>query len=424
MTATLLVMGAAPLGAQILANSTVSSPPIWSSDPTLTGTNDWDDWKRNCSSMAHDFGKDTLFSCGTSTFRSRPFHFLAQTVVPGSAVGGGGDYGRDLNSDIWQRRLELKGVLTIREFWLTEAKFTAQRPHFGSFHSDENFAFQVYARNKQMPTLPFYGLGPNTNVNNSVRFSERDTRFGALVAGPLTSWLGASGTLESLWPSIGGVTGTNVVSIQQVYTEQTAPGLANQPNFMHYEAFLRPHFALASNRFLIDYRFRYGYFQDTSTGHYSFRHFVSDFGHSVYPESDANGHRRLDSVLTVRFKISMSNTGATQAVPFYLQETIGGSDVENQATLRAFKDYRFTGPNVFLVQTEFNRRIVGPVGLIVFYDAGKVTLARSDLNFSNLRQGFGGGLSLFLAGKIVFRAYVGLGSGEGAHPYFGIANFL
>src|SRR5580704_11090919 len=130
MTATLLVMGAAPLGAQILANSTVSSPPIWSSDPTLTGTNDWDDWKRNCSSMAHDFGKDTLFSCGTSTFRSRPFHFLAQTVVPGSAVGGGGDYGRDLNSDIWQRRLELKGVLTIREFWLTEAKFTAQRPHF------------------------------------------------------------------------------------------------------------------------------------------------------------------------------------------------------------------------------------------------------------------------------------------------------
>src|SRR5207249_8230331 len=55
--------------------------------------------------------------------------------------------------------------------------------------SDENFAFQLYARNKQMEDLPFYGLGPDTNVHNAVHFSERDTRAGALFASPLTSWL-------------------------------------------------------------------------------------------------------------------------------------------------------------------------------------------------------------------------------------------
>jgi hypothetical protein len=424
MAAAAIALGAPSSStAQISPSSLPLQPPVWESDPTVTGTNDWDAWKRNCSEMMHDFGKGSFLSCATSTFRSRPFHFVAQTVVPGSAVGGGGYYGRDLNRDIWQNKLELTGVVTIRQVWFTEVKFTARRPHFRDFHSDENFAFQVYARNKQMPTLPFYGLGPNTNVSDSVRFSERDSRLGVLVASPLASWLGISGTLESLWPNVGGVSAPNVLSIRQVYNEQTAPGLTTQPNFLHYEAFLRPHFNLASNRFVIDYRFRYGYFQDTSSGHYSFRRFTSDFGHTFYPETE-NGHRRLDSILTARLKISMSNTGAAQAMPFYLQETIGGSDIDNQPTLRAFRDYRFRGPNSFLLQTEFDRRIIGPVGLLLFYDAGKVTLARSDLNFSNLHQGFGGGLSFFLAGKVVFRAYVGLGGGEGAHPYFGIANFL
>jgi hypothetical protein len=120
----------------------------------------------------------------------------------------------------------------------------------------------------------------------------------------------------------------------------------------------------------------------------------------------------------------MSDVSSAKAVPFYLQETVGGSDIDNEATLRAFRDYRFRAPNLFLVQTEYNRRLIGPVGLLLFHDAGKATLARSDLNFTHLHQGFGGGLSFFLGGKIVFRAYVGLGGGEGAHPYFGIANFL
>lgn len=414
---------ALPMAAQVSPSTPPLNPPMWPNDPTVTGTGDWDAWKRNCADMVHDFGLGTLFSCGTSTFRSRPFHFLAQTVVPGSAVGGGGYYGRDLNKDIWQSRLELSGVLTIREFWFTEAKFTAQRPHFGSYHSDENLAIQLYARNRQMPVLPFYGIGPNTNVNNSVGFSERDTRVGVLLASPLLSWLGVSGTIESLWPNVGAATEKNLVPINQIYTEQTAPGLATQPNFLHYEVFVRPHFSFASERIQFDYRFRYGFFEDTATGHYSFQRFVNDFGHSLYPETQ-NGHRRLDSVFTARVRISMSEAGTRNAIPFYLQETIGGSDINNQPTVRSFRDYRFTGPNTFLVQAEYDRRIWGPIGVMAFYDAGKVTLVRSDLNFSHLRQGFGGGLAFFLAGKVVFRAYVGLGSSEGAHPYFGIANFL
>jgi hypothetical protein len=60
------------------------------------------------------------------------------------------------------------------------------------------------------------------------------------------------------------------------------------------------------------------------------------------------------------------------------------------------------------------------LGVMATYDAGKVTLQKSDLNFSGMRQSFGGGLVFYLADKLVFRAAVALGGGEGAHPFFGL----
>lgn len=384
------------------------------------GRTDWDLWKTDCSKLAHRPGKEAAKACATDSFTARPFHFLVQSVVPGGAYGPGVKYSQDLNHDVWQNQLELAGVVTVRQYWLTQADFTARRPSFGSWNQGEqNFAIEVYARNRQLPNLPFYGLGPNTNVNNSVQFSERDTRAGVKVSNPLTSWLGAQGTFETLWPAIGGVSGN---SIQTEYNEQTAPGLSSQPNFLHYELLLNPH-VLLWDRFNIDYGIHYGYFQDTSTGHYSFRRLDTDFKHEFYPERE-NGHRRMDSIFTEEVRISLSDASAGRAIPFYLQETIGGTDINNVPTLRAFKDYRFQAPDLILTQTEYDRRVYGPFGVLVFYDAGKVALQKRAIDFSDLRQGFGGGLSVFLAGKIVFKAYIGLGGGEGAHPFFGIPNFL
>lgn len=385
-----------------------------------TSRTDWATWKKDCSKLAHKPGVKTAKSCGTDSFTSRPFHFLVQGVVPGSAYGGGGRYTQDLSHGLWENQLQFTGVLTIRQFWFTGADFTARRVPFGSWNEGgDDFAIEAYARNKQMPNLPFYGLGPNTSVNNSVQFSERDTRAGIHVSNPLTSWLGAQGTFESLWPTIGGVPGR---TIQTQYTEQTAPGLIMQPNFLHYELLLRPHVSLW-DRLKLDYPVRYGYFQDTADGHYSFRRLDMDFKNTLYPETEF-GRPRGDSTLTAEVRLSLSDASAGHAVPFYLQETIGGTDIDNTPTLRAFKDYRFRAPNLILFQGEFDRRVYGPFGLLLFYDAGKVALQRSDIDFNNFKQGFGGGFSFFLADKVVFKAYVGLGGGEGAHPFFGIPSFL
>jgi hypothetical protein len=74
------------LGLLCAPTSVYGQAPV--ADNSVIGTTDWDQWKDNCS-LTTDFRKK-FFNCASSTFRSRPFHFLAQSIVPGSGVGGGG----------------------------------------------------------------------------------------------------------------------------------------------------------------------------------------------------------------------------------------------------------------------------------------------------------------------------------------------
>jgi hypothetical protein len=407
----------------------------------VADTSDWGKWKRNCSDMVNEFGKETFMNCASSAFTSRPFHFLAQSVVPGSAVGGGGRYAPDVNRGRWQNEIVATSVVTIRQFWFAELKFVGERSIRADWNkSGESLGLNIYARNRSLPSMPFYGLGPNTNVNNSVRFSQRDTVAGIEMTSPFpeVSWLSFAGKLEGMWPNVGGVSANNVVSIQQQYTEQTAPGLTTQPPMVHEQISLNPH-ARLFEPFEIDYKIAYNLYQDTSTGHFSFRRFEANLEHHYYPQRDKRGRARLDSEFLFRWRYSVSDTSAANAVPFYLQETLGGSDIDNQPTLRAFRDYRFRGPNLMMVQVEYDRRLCQEckpcgqgtlrtvcthLGLLVAYDAGKVALRKSDLDFSGMRQSFGGGFAIYLADRVVFRVAVALGGGEGAHPYFGIADFL
>ena len=152
------------------------APPQAPKAPTagapVVGTSDWDQWKSNCA-LAHDF-RQKLIRCATSTFTSRPFHFVAQSIVPGSGVGGGGRYSRDLNEKGGaQDQLQGTAVITIRKFWLAELKFSTSRSIDKDWNkSQESLRINIYARNRSLPVMTFYGLGPNTNVNNSVKFGQ------------------------------------------------------------------------------------------------------------------------------------------------------------------------------------------------------------------------------------------------------------
>lgn len=436
---------AKPLSAMILAGYLLLCPNLAKAqqppdNSTVTGTTDWDQWKRNCT-LFTDFAKKFI-PCASSTFSARPFHFLAQSIVPGSGVGGGGRYSVDLNEENGaQDQLQATSVMTIREFWFAELRFTSQRAIDADWNaSGESLGLTVYARNRSLPTMTYYGLGPVTDVHNTVDFSQRDTSAGVEVTMPFpeVSWLSVGGKVEGLWPSVGGTSSPGIVSIQQTFTEQTAPGLAAQPPFIHEQLYQDAHRRFL-RRFELNYQISEGFYQDTSTGHYSFRRLDATAEHRFYPQRKKHGGVIDQNYFSVLWRYSESDAGRGNAIPFYLQETLGGSDISNQTSLPAFKDYRFRGPALVLVQAQYGRKVCvacdpckqglirtvcSHLGFLAGYDAGQVALRRSDIDFSKMRQSYESGLSVYLGKDIVFRMALGFGGGEGSHPYFNIADFL
>jgi hypothetical protein len=69
-----------------------------------------------------------------------------------------------------------------------------------------------------------------------------------------------------------------------------------------------------------------------------------------------------------------------------------------------------------LFQAEYRHGIWGPVGFLGFSDAGRVAERPSDLAFEHFRHDFGVGMTISATNRVVFRAFVGFGTGEGIKP--------
>jgi len=392
----------------------------------LAKDNDWPKVKSDCSQVFRPKAPEPntpppplwkrSIGCGTDFFTARPVHLTVKSIVPGGGFGPGLTLHEDFNSDRWQRYLEGTGVSSFQAFWETGAKFSATHQRFGENNSArDRFAVDVYSFARGLPHMDFYGLGPNTLKANVVDFTERDVVSGIDVFNPFSSWLAAGARLESIWPEVGGVTDPKFRSITTAFNEASAPGLTAQPNFVHYEGYVEPR--RTAHKFQFKYDVGYALYQDTDTGHFSFRRFSVDGTHTFHPFGKPEG------ILTIHDRLAISQTSAGNVVPFYLQETLGGSDINGQPTLRGFADYRFRGPDVMLFQVEYDHRFWGPLGGLAFYDTGQVANQVSDLDFARMRHSFGVGFSLWAGEKQWFKIYLGLGSGEGVHPYFGIPKF-
>ena len=112
-------------------------------------------------------------------------------------------------------------------------------------------------------------------------------------------------------------------------------------------------------------------------------------------------------------------TADTDTVPFYLQPTLGGSDINGTANLRSFRDYRFRAPNALAFTFEYEQGIWNwPVGVWGFVDAGQVAERAADFDLGRLRTSYGFGMTVHAGGGPVVKLYVAWGGGEGSHTTF------
>ena len=377
-----------------------------------------DEFKRDCEFLRQSPGVNPLIICLSDFFTLTPVHPIVRSIVPGGGTGPGLNYKLDSPKGEWHRIFNVTGAISFRNFWIGQGTLSLTHPKFGGRWNTarDSFATHFYARARGLPQMTFYGLGPNSDRADLVNFRQDDQYFGADVINPLSSWIGVGGVVEGIHTSIEGIHEGTIRSIDDYYTEATAPGLATQPAFVHSGIFAHPHH---KDPLELDYQIGYHFYTDTGSGHYSFRRFKADLRHNIYPERPG-GQPKRDSVLSIRALVSIANTSNGNVVPFYLQETLGGSDINGDPMLRGFADYRFRAPNLLYVSTQYDKRVWSYLGLMGFYDAGQVAMHGSDLSFTKMRQSFGFGVTFWAEARIVFRAYMGLGSGEGRHNFFGI----
>lgn len=260
---------------------------------------------------------------------------------------------------------------------------------------------------RQATQVGYYGLGTeNTSKDDEALYSfEQPYASATLDVRPTRRWLLLSGGADySQWRT-GSADGRSP-SIEEVHTPETAPGLGATPTYLH-----------AFGTIAADWRTSPGY--SRRGGYYA----VSLHGYE--DDEDLYGFRRVDYdviqhvpigrdawVVSLRGRVETTYTSGGNIVPYFMMPSLGGG-----SDLRGYNSWRFRDLNSVLLQAEWRVLVNAFVETAVFYDAGKVTSRRADLNLSGLESNYGFGVRFHGPAATPLRVDLARGN-EGIHLVF------
>ncbi len=315
--------------------------------------------------------------------------------------------------------------------------------------------FNIYGQTTSLQKLFFFGLGPTTPESGKSIFGMQETIVGGNAIVPVTNvpvirnWsISLLGEMNGRFVDLRGNHGQSSPSIEQLYTEATAPGLATQPGFLQLGEGVRMRPVLLNDHLELNYLVNFQQFFAPSNSTYSFRRWTIDLDNQfpLYKNSpstiakDTNGpdecaqavgaekcpssSRNRGGTIGFRFLLSESIASAGSVVPFYFQHTLGGSDISGNPALGSYQDYRFRAPNLLLLRESFEHSIWGPFGFSFMADQGRVALTRGDIGFDHLKHSFATGFTLRAGGFPMVFVMFAWGGSEGHHTIFNMNTAL
>ncbi len=246
--------------------------------------------------------------------------------------------------------------------------------------------------------INYFGIGDDSSKDTRTNYRLKDLDimgFGTVHPRPWLSIGGRAGLIRSM--SVDRGASALYPSIGDVFTDGTAPGLAEQPRFLHSNVFVEvdsrdvPGYPRSGGRYkvsLVNYH-------DLDRSRYSFRRVEADAAQYI-PLFHENW------VLALRGRVALSQTADGQEVPFYLLPTLGG-----QSSLRGYLDYRFRDRDVALFSAEYRWPIFRALDGALFYDAGTVAPSARDLWRARLNSDYGVGLRVHSTNASIVRLDVG-----------------
>ena len=302
-------------------------------------------------------------------------------IKSGSGIALGPAYGKIFDNGT---TVIAKGVYSVRNFKLLQVS-ALSAPLAGG-----RLTLSGRARWQDAPKVALYALGqqaPQAHTDYAETMSEVSGQT-SLQAFPFVRLAAGTGievfnTHEADDPLVG----------QVAFTRQTLPGLGADPNYLHS-------FALAA----IDTRDGLSYsrsgsllqatlhdYRQQNDGPYSFRR-IDAIAQQLIPI--LHGNWVID--LTLRVATTSADDGET--VPFFLTPRLGGG-----RGLRGFPSYRFRDRHSILFIGEYRWYVQEYVDMGVYYEAGKVTSRRSELDFDGLKSNVGIGIRFHTPRATVLR---------------------
>jgi hypothetical protein len=299
------------------------------------------------------------------------FYPYLDSVYSGGGFALGGGY-RWLYGDhsMW----DVKGLYSVKSYKLVEVA-TLSPGHAGG-----RLKLGASGGWRDATQVNYYGLGMDSSPDDRTNFRFQQAYAGGIAElRPLRFIVIGGGLAYEDFTTLEGEGSTP--SIEEVYTEDTAPGLGASPAFVHSEATAA-----------IDWR--------TSPGYSRAGGFYGLTFHDYADPDDTYSFSRLDAeivqhvpILRETWVISLRGRVQTtlddeDLVPYFLLPSLGSG-----STLRAYQSWRFRDRHSLLLSAEW-RWIPNRLGMdmAIFYDASKVTSRREDLSFDGLASNWGIGV--------------------------------
>ena len=311
-------------------------------------------------------------------------------LVTGSGFAVGPEFFRDdLRDGAIVTRLTAQG--SGRRYYLLEGQFSM--PKLANDHA----FFDLLASQRNFPQMGYYGPGPDSKKTgrSNYRFEANEYQASGGVKPVKPMRLGVLGGYSRI--NVGPGTDRRFISSERIYGPAQAPGIDVQTDFLKGGVFAQ-----------WDYR-------DIPAGPRSGGNYVAALTYNKDQSLERHSFRRLDleaqqyipffnqrRVIALRGKTALTYANAGQAVPFYLQPTLGGSD-----DLRGFRPFRFYDDNLVVFNAEYRYEVFAGMDMALFADAGKVFRKRSELNLHDLEGSYGLGMRFNARNAVFMRLDVG-----------------
>jgi outer membrane protein assembly factor BamA len=302
-------------------------------------------------------------------------------------------------------RLHLGGVLVDLSAGVSTKTYKAADVNVRWLQAlDERLELWTNYRYEDFPQEDYFGPGSSSLKSNRTSYDFDSNQISALGLFKPFPWLHLGSEIGYMTPDINEGTDRNYPSIEQLFTDATAPGMIEQPGYVHTTFFADVDYRDERGRPRSGgfYHVALGLWNDRSLEQYDFKRFDANLSQYV-PLDSAKKH-----VVLGRLGLSYVNNDTGSRVPFYFLPYVGGVD-----TVRSFNEFRFRDENALWMTAEYAYTPMKWFSVATFVDGGKVAPDWQDIRPASLKHGYGVGVRVHSNRQTFARIDVAGGGGEG-----------